>query len=146
MELIDEGMCFICGKRNPIGLKAEFEIDSENIRLKGHFTPRREHEGYRGIMHGGLASALLDEAMVKLLWEVGIPAVSASLNVRLLKPVMVGERVIIEGWVESDKGRIIATSAKLSNTDGTVLARAEGKCVRIEPKEESGETQHREED
>jgi uncharacterized protein (TIGR00369 family) len=146
MELIDEGMCFICGKRNPIGLKAEFEIDAENLRLKGHFTPRQEHEGYRGIMHGGLASALLDEAMVKLLWEVGIPAVSASLNIRLLKPVRVGEQVVIEGWVESDKGRIITTSARLTNEAGTVLAQADGKCVRIQSKEESGETRHRQQD
>ena len=146
MELIDEGMCFICGKRNPIGLKAEFEIDSENLRLRGYFTPRQEHEGYRGIMHGGLASALLDEAMVKLLWEAGIPAVSASLNIRLLKPVKVGEQVVIEGWVESDKGRIIGTAARLTNEAGEVLARAEGKCVRIQSKEESGETRHRQED
>ena len=146
MELIDEGMCFICGKRNPIGLKAEFEIDAENLRLKGYFTPRPEHEGYRGIMHGGLASALLDEAMVKLLWEVGIPAVSASLNIRLLKPVRVGEQVVIEGWVESDKGRIINTYARLTNKAGTVLAQADGKCVRIQSKEESGETRHRQQD
>jgi len=146
MELIDEGMCFICGKRNPIGLKAEFEIDDRNLRLKGRFTPRQEHEGYRGIMHGGLASALLDEAMVKLLWEVGIPAVSASLNIRLLRPVKVGQQVVIEGWVESDKGRIINTSARLKNTAGTVLATAEGKCVRIQSKEEIGETRHRQED
>lgn len=146
MELIDEGMCFICGKRNPIGLKAEFEIDRENIRLTGYFTPRQEHEGYKGIMHGGLASALLDEAMVKLLWEVGIPAVSASLSIRLRKPVKVGEQVIIKGWVESDKGRIINTSAELRDTAGTVLAQADGKCVRIGSKEESGETQDRQED
>ena len=146
MELIDEGMCFICGKRNPIGLKAEFEIDNENRRLKGYFTPKQEHEGYRGIMHGGLASALLDEAMVKLLWEVGIPAVSASLSIRLLKPVKVGEKVVIEGWVESDKGRIIETSARLTDTAGTVLAQAEGKCVRIRSKEESGDTQDRQKD
>jgi acyl-coenzyme A thioesterase PaaI-like protein len=145
MELIDEGMCFICGKRNPIGLKAEFEVDSENLRLKGHFTPKREHEGYKGIMHGGLASALLDEAMVKLLWEVGIPAVSASLSIRLLKPVRIGERVLIEGWVESDKGRIIKTSAELRNAAGTILAQADGKCVRIPSKEDSGETGDRQE-
>jgi acyl-coenzyme A thioesterase PaaI-like protein len=139
MELIDEGMCFICGKRNPIGLKAEFDIDKKNLRLTGRFTPKREHAGYKGIMHGGLASALLDEAMVKLLWEVGIPAVSASLNVRLLKPVKVGEQVNIKGWVESDKGRVILTSAELSDQAGTVLAQAEGKCVRIQSKEDSGE-------
>ena len=146
MELIDEGMCFICGKRNPIGLKAEFEIDRENLKLTGYFTPRQEHEGYKGIMHGGLASALLDEAMVKLLWEVGIPAVSASLSIRLRKPVKVGEQVIIKGWVESDRGRIVNTSAELRDAAGTVLAKADGKCVKIESKEESGETQHRQED
>jgi acyl-coenzyme A thioesterase PaaI-like protein len=146
MELIDEGMCFICGKRNPIGLKAEFEIDIENRRLRGYFTPKQEHEGYRGIMHGGLASALLDEAMVKLLWEIGIPAVSASLSIRLLKPVKVGEQVVMEGWVESDKGRVIHTSAELRDTSGTLLAQADGKCVRIRSKEDSGETQHRQED
>ena len=139
MELIDEGMCFICGKRNPIGLKVEFEIDREHLRLTGRFTPRSEHAGYKGIMHGGLASALLDEAMVKLLWEAGIPAVSASLNIRLLKPVKVGEQVNIKGWVESDKGRIILTAAELSDQAGTVLAQADGKCVRVKPKEDSGE-------
>jgi acyl-coenzyme A thioesterase PaaI-like protein len=138
MELIDEGMCFICGKRNPIGLKAEFEVDGENLKLTGRFTPRREHEGYKGIMHGGLASALLDEAMVKLLWESGIPAVSASLNIRLLKPVRVGEQVIIKGWVKSDKGRLIHTAAELRNAEGSVLAQADGRCVRIQSKEESG--------
>ncbi len=146
MELIDEGMCFICGKRNPIGLKVEFEVDGENLRLTGYFTPRQEHEGYKGIMHGGLASALLDEAMVKLLWEVGIPAVSASLNIRLIKPVKVGEQVIIKGWVQSDKGRIVNTSAELRDTTGTLLAQADGKCVRVKSKEESSETRHRQED
>jgi acyl-coenzyme A thioesterase PaaI-like protein len=139
MDLIDEGMCFICGKRNPIGLKADFDIDKRNLRLTGRFTPRREHEGYRGIMHGGLASALLDEAMVKLLWEAGIPAVSASLNIRLLKPVKVGEQLTIKGWVKEDKGRIILTSAEIRDAAGGLLAQADGKCVRIQSKEAGGE-------
>jgi acyl-coenzyme A thioesterase PaaI-like protein len=139
MELVDEGMCFICGKRNPIGLQAEFEIDRERLRLAGSFTPRREHEGYRGIMHGGLASALLDEAMVKLLWEAGIPAVSASLSIRLLRPARIGERIMIEGWVKSQKGRMILTAAELKDDAGNVIACAEGKCVRVDPKEERSE-------
>jgi acyl-coenzyme A thioesterase PaaI-like protein len=145
VDLIDEGMCFICGKKNPIGLKAEFDIDRENLRLTGHFTPRREHEGYKGIMHGGLASALLDEAMVKLLWEAGIPAVSASLNVRLLKPVPIGAELTISGWVVSDKGRIIQTSAELRDASGGLLARADGKCVRVRSKEDGIERQDRQE-
>jgi acyl-CoA thioesterase FadM len=77
--------------------------------------------------------------MVKLLWEVGIPAVSASLSIRLRKPVKVGEKVVIEGWVEADRGRVIDTSAELRDSSGTVLAQADGKCVRIQSKEDGSE-------
>ena len=135
MDLYDDSMCFVCGKRNPIGLKVEFDLDRDNLRLSGQFVPSREHQGYAGIMHGGLASALLDEAMVKLLWEAGIPAVSASLEIKLLKPIKVGQSITIDGWVTSDKGRIIHTAAKLVDKAGTVLAEATGKCIRVSAKE-----------
>ena len=135
MDIVDDGMCFICGQSNPIGLKVKFEIDKENLRLTGTFTPRREHEGYRDIMHGGLQSALLDEAMVKLLWEVGISAVSASLQIRLVRPAKIGEEIAIKGWVESQKGRIIFTAARLKDSEGNVLSEATGKCVEVKFKE-----------
>ncbi len=136
MELIDEGMCFVCGRRNPIGLKVDFDIDRDNFRITGRFTPRREHQGYGGIMHGGLVSTLLDEAMVKLLWETGTLAVSASLHIKLIRPARVGEPVIITGWVDHKKGRVIHTGAKLEDSKGALLAEATGKCVRVSPKEE----------
>jgi acyl-coenzyme A thioesterase PaaI-like protein len=136
MDIVDEGMCFICGERNPIGLKVKFEIDKENMRLTGAFTPRREHEGFRNIMHGGLQSALLDEAMVKLLWEAGISAVSAALQIRLIRPARIGREIAIEGWVESQKGRLIMTAARLKDSDGNVLSEATGKCVKVTFKED----------
>jgi acyl-coenzyme A thioesterase PaaI-like protein len=136
MDLVDEGMCFICGQRNPIGLKVKFEIDKENLCLTGTFTPRREHEGFRNIMHGGLQSALLDEAMVKLLWEAGISAVSASLQIKLLRPAKIGEDIAIKGWVESQKGRLILTAARLEDSEGNVLSEATGKCVKVKFKED----------
>jgi len=135
MDTVDDEMCFVCGQRNPIGLKVKFEVDKENLRLTGMFTPRREHEGYRGIMHGGLQSALLDEAMVKLLWEVGISAVSASLQIRLVRPAKIGEEIAIKGWVESQKGRLIFTAARLEDGEGNVLSQATGKCVKVKFKE-----------
>jgi acyl-coenzyme A thioesterase PaaI-like protein len=138
MQLVDEGMCFICGKRNPIGLKVEFDVDKNGLQISGIFTPGRAHQGYRGIMHGGLVAALLDEAMVKLLWEAGIPAVSASLEIKLAKPVMIGEPVVIKGEVNSQKGRVILTSARLEDGEGNVLAEANGKCVMVSPKEDGG--------
>jgi acyl-coenzyme A thioesterase PaaI-like protein len=130
-------MCFVCGERNPHGLKAEFEIDKGNLRLTGKFTPREEHQGYRGIMHGGLASTLLDEAMVKLLWESGIPAVSGWLEIRLARPIPIGESINISGWVESRKGRMIFTAARLEDDAGGLLAEARGRCVSVSPKEDA---------
>jgi len=136
MSVVDDGMCFICGERNPIGLKIKFEIDKENLRSTGTFTPRKEHEGFRNIMHGGLQSALLDEAMVKLLWEVGISAVSAALQIKLIRPAKIGREIAIEGWVESQKGRLILTAARLKDSDGNVLSEATGKCVKVKFKED----------
>jgi acyl-coenzyme A thioesterase PaaI-like protein len=129
-------MCFICGESNPIGLKVKFDVDKERMRLTGRFTPRREHEGFKNIMHGGLQSALLDEAMVKLLWEAGISAVSAALQIRLLRPAKVGQEISIEGWVESQKGRLILTAARLKDSDGNVLSEATGKCFKVKLKED----------
>jgi acyl-coenzyme A thioesterase PaaI-like protein len=141
MELTDEGMCFACGKQNPIGLKVDFDIDFDRLTIKGWFTPRREHQGYNGIMHGGLVSTLLDEAMVKLLWEAGIHAVSASLQIKLIKPVRIGDPIEITGWIDADKGRIIHTASRLRDSTGAVLAEATGKCVRVSLKEgESAES------
>lgn len=131
MELVDEGMCFICGKANPIGLKVDFTVDAQALKISGVFTPRREHQGYRGILHGGLVSALLDEAMVKLLWKAGIPSVSASLDVRLVKPARIGEPLHISGWVDSQKGKLVLTAARIVDEAGGLVAEAKAKCVKV---------------
>jgi acyl-coenzyme A thioesterase PaaI-like protein len=138
VDLYDDSMCFVCGKKNPIGLKVDFDLDKDNLKIGGSFVPGKEHQGYAGIMHGGLASTLLDEAMVKLLWETGIPAVSAVLEIKLLKPIKVGERVLISGWVISQKGRIIRTAARLVDEAGVVLAEATARCIRVSTKEALG--------
>ena len=53
-------MCFVCGVNNPIGLHLDFWMDGEQVWTD--FTPGREHQGYPGVMHGGLVATLLDES------------------------------------------------------------------------------------
>ena len=76
MELIDDNYCFVCGKKNPIGLKLDFSFDGKTI--KTDFIPQKEHQGYFNIVHGGIISTLLDEVMVKLAIEMGMPSVTAQ--------------------------------------------------------------------
>jgi uncharacterized protein (TIGR00369 family) len=143
LDLIDEGMCFVCGQANPAGLKIRFDVDSDDLKIEGRFVPRPEHQGYSGIMHGGLVSTLLDEAMVKLLWDSGIPAVSAALEIKLIRPVRIGEQIVIKGWVDTLKGRVIRAASSVEDQDGNLLAEARGTCMRIIPKEDKGAEKER---
>ncbi|HEY6572623.1 MAG TPA: PaaI family thioesterase, partial [Candidatus Eisenbacteria bacterium] len=84
--LDDDAYCFCCGRENPIGLKLEFEETPEG-RMRTLWTPRKEHQGFKDIVHGGLVGTVLDEVMVRLLYLRGIHAVTAGMETKLLKPV-----------------------------------------------------------
>ena len=58
--------CFLCGVDNPIGLKLGF-YDVGDGRVATRFTPLEQHQGYPGVMHGGIACALLDETIGRTL-------------------------------------------------------------------------------
>lgn len=51
------------------------------------FQPHRGLQGYEGILHGGVISALLDSAMTHCLFHHGVRAVTVELRVRFLQPV-----------------------------------------------------------
>ena len=57
----ERDMCFVCGPKNPVGLKVSFNWDGKVARAE--FTPNRSHQGWSGVVHGGIISCLLDEAM-----------------------------------------------------------------------------------
>ena len=45
--------CFLCGLENPVGLKLAFYEDEDN-RVLARYVPDEEHQGYPGLMHGGI--------------------------------------------------------------------------------------------
>jgi len=126
MELVDDGHCFVCGEKNPIGLKLSFHFDGEIVRAE--FTPRKEHQGYMNIVHGGIISTLLDEAMVKLAIAMEMPAVTAHMEVRLRRPTRVGERIMISASVLRKTRKVIEAYAE-AVADNTVIAHAKGKLI-----------------
>src|SRR5262245_4874414 len=58
--LEDDAMCFCCGQKNPIGLKLEFH-ETPDGRMGTIWIPRKEHQGFKDIVHGGLVATVLDE-------------------------------------------------------------------------------------
>jgi uncharacterized protein (TIGR00369 family) len=129
-ELRDNQRCYVCGKDNPAGLQAVFEIDKNTRIIIGRFTPRQEHEGWQGIVHGGIVAALLDEAMVKLAAHLGIHAVSAEITVKFMAPAAPGEELAITGKIVKEASRLIEAEAIVSK-GLIVVAEAKGKLLKI---------------
>lgn len=85
--------CFVCGRDNPIGLKLVFQPDGEGVRAE--FVPSELHVGYAGLIHGGIISALVDDALANIWFTRGRKAVTAKIEVRFRREVRPGDRLII---------------------------------------------------
>ena len=131
MELRDEGVCFVCGKRNESGLKLDFELDKENKVMETVFSPQDWQQGYAGIVHGGIISTLLDEVMTKLAFELGMDAVTAEISVRFKRPVGLDKKLLIRGEVGEETSKIIYARAEAKFEDGSLAAEATGKLMVI---------------
>jgi acyl-coenzyme A thioesterase PaaI-like protein len=116
---------------NPIGLKIVFEEEGKEVWAK--FTPREEHQGFPGILHGGLAGTLLDEAMGRCLMVGGEERwmVSAKLEVRYRKPIPIGEPLTVMGEIVEDRGRLVETQGEIRLSDGSLAAQARGTYIKM---------------
>ncbi|MEW6108654.1 MAG: PaaI family thioesterase [Nitrospirota bacterium] len=126
--LDDDGYCFVCGKKNKFGLNLEFR--TENGRTHSEFIPKKIHQGFKDIVHGGIISTILDEAMMKAVLSLGIEAVTAEINIRLKIPLFVGEKALIDAGIEKIGNRLIETSAKITKNNTTIVAEAHAKLIR----------------
>lgn len=125
MKVTYDSMCFACGVDNPKGLKLVFENRGGEARAE--WTPGPEHVGWSGVIHGGLISTLLDEAMAYALIYSGVFGVTGQLSVRFRKPLHVGEKVAVTARVVEAKGRLIRAAGevrRLSEASGWTDGRA----------------------
>jgi uncharacterized protein (TIGR00369 family) len=122
--------CFVCGKENPIGLKTSWSLQKDGT-VRASFYPSREHQGWSGILHGGILAALLDEAMAQRMGLVGKPSVTASLKIRFRKPAPTSGTLVVEARILSEGSTASRLEASVRADSGECFAEAEGTCVRI---------------
>jgi uncharacterized protein (TIGR00369 family) len=116
----ESNYCFACGPKNPIGLKLKFEWDGKEVKAK--FTPGEYHQGWSGLVHGGIISCLLDEAMSYAALYAGVNSLTARMQTRFKRPLPIDEPLTVTGSVTRKTRRLVETKAELKLADDTLVA------------------------
>jgi len=116
----DFDMCFGCGRNNPIGLKLNFDWHGKTARAE--FTPTKFYQGWSGVVHGGIVTTILDEAMGWTARFEGVSCVTGKIQVRLRRPALIDEPLIITSSMVNKTEKLIETRANISLKDGTLVA------------------------
>ncbi len=123
-------LCYACGNANEHGLHMRFRLEGE--RTICDYEPLPFQQGYPGRMHGGVVSAMLDEAMGYAVYHAREWGATARLNIRFRQPVPMDRMLRAEAWIVKNRGRLIELRAELKSPDGVVLAEADGTFMKLD--------------
>jgi uncharacterized protein (TIGR00369 family) len=128
----DNRTCFVCGEKNPLGLKLSLRMDPERGESTSEVTFAAHFQGWAGIVHGGLVATVLDEAMIYAAGAKGLKCVTGEMTVRFVKPALTGVTYALKGRFLEDQGRIVLAESVLVDGQGQEIARANGKLFKIQ--------------
>jgi len=124
--------CFACGPDNPRGLHLDFGRDGDKVVCV--YTPGPELGGYGTILHGGVTSTLLDEAMV---WAVYGAyerlSMTTELNVKFHAPIRCGVALTLTAWVIATDRRHATARAEIRGPTGALGASGEARLRFLSP-------------
>jgi acyl-coenzyme A thioesterase PaaI-like protein len=130
IEMIEGGNpenCFACGPKNEHGLHLHFSETSNGALAQ--FVPSVDHEGWPGVVHGGILLTVLDEAMAYALFYRQIPAFTARLETRFRRTAAPGTTLIVTSEITAERLGIVDARSAIALEDGTEIASATGRFV-----------------
>ena len=140
-DLLDERLyqqfCFACGHANPLGLKMRFRRDGAD-GVVCEYTPRAEHQGFPGVMHGGVLVALMDEAMAWAMYAAHRAlGVTAKMETRYRRSTSPDALLTIRARVGRVRGRRIEVESSIEDRDGSVLVESTALFLRVPAEDEA---------
>ena len=127
-ELEAATMCFACGKDNPIGLQIVFHVEGDECNAE--FTPNENHVGWDDTVHGGILYSALDDVTANVLYKQRRKAHTARCEIRYRQAARVGEPLLLKGWIEKEKGRLVILKGEARRkSDDVVVADCEARFM-----------------
>lgn len=123
-----QGSFFGGNPNNPGGLQLEFvPLETKNgTMVRAETFVEKKFEGPPGHVHGGITSAILDEAMGNVCFKNGYFCVSATQTTNWHRPTPLNTKLILEAHIDKVDGKKIFPKSKLMLEDGTIVVSAHG--------------------
>ncbi|MBW2458149.1 MAG: PaaI family thioesterase [Deltaproteobacteria bacterium] len=121
-------LCFVCGTQNPHGLGAVFYDDGKRVWTE--VTPAEYHQGWPGVLHGGVVTAILDETIGRVAFLYDRWVQTAKIAIRFKRPAPLGELLVGRGELVRNNRRLMEMKGGLyvAGSD-ELLAEATGTFV-----------------
>lgn len=114
LRVVEHPHCVVCGRENPQGFQIDYAI-ADDGSASARWTPSMRWEGFKDIVHGGVLSTVMDEAMAKAVIAAGYAALTCELRVRFRHTVRPDSPLEITGWIVGRRGRRIETEATITH-------------------------------
>lgn len=124
--------CFVCGMDNPHSLKTKFyAIGADTVIAE--FRTLDEHQSYPGVLHGGIAAAILDETMGRITLSGEAPqwGMTVELNMKYRKPLPTEDVIYAKAVMTEDSKRIFKCKGAIIMPDGKPAVTAEGRFMKL---------------
>jgi acyl-coenzyme A thioesterase PaaI-like protein len=128
-DYTDYQQCFVCGSNNASGLKLRYR--SEGNFILTSFTGGPQHQGFPGVVHGGIVSTMLDETMGRAPLISRAWVMTGKLEVRYKAPAPIGRELTVRGWLTRSRRHAFETEGDVRLDDGTLLAEGKGLFLRV---------------
>ncbi|WP_322748480.1 MULTISPECIES: PaaI family thioesterase [unclassified Frankia] len=124
-------LCGACSRTGQCHLGMLREQLDDGV-LRAHVTCSPEHEGGPNVAHGGWTAGIMDEVLGHLPMHLGTLAVTATLEIKFIRPVPIGRDLLASSWLDRREGqrlyvvgelRLAATNAELATAKGVFVAR-----------------------
>ena len=120
----------------------ETELPEKRGHLRFRATPDKTHLNGFGVVHGGWAMTMLDNAMglaAHSMVEAGEFCPSIETTVKFLGRIdATGEALIVTADVVGQEGRVFHLKGSIRTQDGEELASGTSECLLIKPKVSEG--------
>jgi uncharacterized protein (TIGR00369 family) len=125
-------LCFVCGLKNSSGLNASF-YETDQGELIATFVPGLEHQSYPGRLHGGVASAILDETMGRAVLvgnDTAVWGLTVELNLTYKKPIPLGVELRVVARITEENSRFFHGTGEILLPGGETAVTARGKYMK----------------